>query len=354
MSTKIPITIFSGFLGSGKTTLISDLVTGCNDRLFTVLVNEFGSASFDGTVLAEHGHKHVRVVNVTEKLIGYEQDDQFEKTISEAATNAPVDHIVIETSGLAVPTAVAERLMREDLAGRFQLDAIVTVVDVPAVLSGRFNQNNSEHEVFAQQLLCADIVVLNKVDDVSHEDILKAEQCVRQSAPAVRFVEVAHHAHINPKLLLGMHLHEPRGHAAAHAPINVTPGAAAPIQNGHTHSGMDAHEHGLSTHEHLHEHDPAWLSFVLHSHDSQAELKLQNAIKQLAQTEPLLRAKGHIQTADCATVEIQCVRDRVVCTPVKGQHPEAVDESSIVFIGYNLDRHKVTHEMNRLTATTWS
>src|SRR5262249_2271603 len=156
------------------------------------------------------------------------------------------DHVIIETSGLAAPTAVMQRIAAEPLNDKFILDAVVTVIDVPWLLESSVLQDPSTAPVFSSQLTAADIIVLNKIDDLSSHQLETAADLVRTSAPSVRFLELAHHAHLEASLLLGMHLHEPRHQVFAHA-VSTAEATA----DGHSHSGLGAHEHGLLTHTHM-------------------------------------------------------------------------------------------------------
>jgi cobalamin biosynthesis protein CobW len=123
--------------------------------------------------------------------------------------------------------------------------------------------------------------------------------------------------------------------------------------DGHSHSGLRAHMHGLSTHTHFHEQDPGWLSFTLRSGQRQSLGALRTALEQVAEAEPLLRCKGFALGSESGhPVLLQGVRTRVVATE---QAPQAqLRESELVFIGYHLSRSRVASMLTRLTGTAWS
>jgi cobalamin biosynthesis protein CobW len=131
--------------------------------------------------------------------------------------------------------------------------------------------------------------------------------------------------------------------------------------DGHAHSGLMAHSHGLTTHAHFHEQDPGWLSFTLRSGAHQDINALRGALERVAEAEPLLRCKGFaLSTEDGSQVLLQGVRTRVVTTTAPSKRapqppPEqSLQSSELVFIGYHLSRSRVAAALSRLTSTVWS
>ena len=177
MQTLIPVTVVTGFLGSGKTTLLSSLLERRQTRRLAILINEFGEVSIDGPLIrqAADGDDLVQIHDFAYGLIAYGGDEKFIPTMQAIAKRrANFDHVLIETSGLALPTAVMELLQGPELANDFILDATLAVVDTPLLLTDSFERNRAEsnsHSVensvasmFEQQLEFADVVVLNKID----------------------------------------------------------------------------------------------------------------------------------------------------------------------------------------------
>ena len=360
----IPVTLVTGFLGSGKTTLLSSLIKTRQSRRLALLINEFGEVSIDGALMrgSAGGSEQIRIHDFPYGLIAYGDDEHFIPTLlAIAERRATVDHVLIETSGLALPTAVMALLQSPILAGEFILDATLAVVDTPLLLTDQFDRDpiknspqaaiaDSVANLFEQQLEYADVVVLNKIDALDEEALLLAEQRIRDRAPKVRFLELAYHAQLDIRLALGLRLHQPA--------FTVVPGSDTPTLsshnrlNGHVHSGLAGHSHGLSTHKHFHEQDPGWLSFVLRSSEPQRAETVKHALTAAAKAEPVLRSKGFIaaENPDEAML-VQGVRARVLVSRHAAQKPG--QSSEIVFIGYHLSRNKIAALLSELTGTAW-
>ena len=402
MNALIPVTIVTGFLGSGKTTLLSSLIKHRQTRRLALLINEFGEVSIDGALIRDTAgeDQHVRIHDFAYGLIAYGDDTRFIPTMKAlAARRAGIDHVLIETSGLALPTAVMELLQSPELAEDFILDATLAVVDTPLLLADQFERTggvpdgdsdrdstagdrtaedhatgshaaqdcategrvaDSVATMFERQLEHADVVVLNKIDALDEAALLEAETRVRRRAPKVRFLELAWRAELDIRLALGLRLHQPTqtAHEHRYTPVAAMPGADARVLtdqqrlNGHAHSGLGRHSHGLATHKHFHEQDPGWMSFVLRSAAPQPAQILQTALAEIARREPVLRAKGYIRAADTPhAVLVQGVRTRVSLE--QDVQKPAATKSELVFIGYHLSRSVVAALLSELTASTW-
>ena len=369
MNRPIPVTVIAGFLGSGKTTLLTSLIRSRQSRRLAILINEFGEASIDGAIVREaaSGSEEIQIHDFPHGLIAYGSDERFIPTMRAiAARRANVDHVLIETSGLALPTAVMATLQASELASDFILDATLAVVDTPLLLLGELKDSLSgapaavaspTATLFKQQLESADLVVLNKIDSLHPDALLSAEALVRKLAPNVRFIELAYQARLDIRLALGLRLHQPtfdeRSHP--HPSRTRTPqphGGSRPL-DGHAHSGLAAHVHGVATHSHFHEQDPGWLSFVLRSDERQDMAKLEAALRSAAQSEPMLRSKGFVRTdGPERMVLVQGVRNRVSIGADGATKHSALSE--LVFIGYHLSRAKVAARLAEMTGTTWT
>jgi len=364
MKKLIPVTIITGFLGSGKTTLLRSLVDRRQTRRLAILINEFGEISIDSALVRDGADEQVRVHDFADGLIAYGDDALFVPTMQAiAARRANVDHVLIETSGLALPTAVMALLQGAALAGDFLLDATIAVVDTPLLLSDQFEHDvgvNAVAEMFERQLEFADVVVLNKVDELDDDQLLLAETRVRLRAPNVRFLELARQAQLDIRLALGLRLHQPTRteHDHSYTLLASMPGPQAGVLasqrslNGHAHSGLAGHSHGLSTHKHFHEQDPGWLSFVLRSATPQDGESLKAALREAAMAEPILRCKGFVQTGTGRSpLLVQGVRARVDIEE-DGVRP-AGKRSELVFIGYHVSRSRVAALLSSLTGSHW-
>ncbi len=361
MNTPIPVTVITGFLGSGKTTLLANLVKNRQARRVAVLINEFGEVSIDGAIMRNH-EPEVEVYDIAAGLIAYNAEDGFLSSLSEIAKRRKhIDHVLIETSGLALPTAVMEALQGSALCDDFILDATLAVVDTPLLLASGFDPDRSStaeafptsvHSsaiLFKRQLESADVVILNKIDNLQENALLEAETQVRRRAPGVRFIELAYDAQLDIRLAMGLKLHQTTytAHSKHHSLFAGL--------DGHSHSGISAHVHGLQTHKHFHAHDPGWLSFVLRSSEPQDPNALTLALEKAVEAQPILRSKGFAHIRSLAQNKqlllLQSVRKRISSTVES--RDSITNNSEIVFIGYHLDRAVVAQLFNDITGTQW-
>jgi len=199
---RIPATIVTGFLGAGKTTLIRQLIQRAKGRRIAIVVNEFGDMGFDGSLLAECDDdcRPDHIVELTNGCICCTVADEFLPTIEMLLRRDPApEHIVIETSGLALPQPLVCAFAWPDVKHRVTVDGVVTVVDAAAIAAGRFApdveatraqlaadpavvHDDPIEELFEDQLRCADLIVMTKADLVSAGALAEAEATVRREA----------------------------------------------------------------------------------------------------------------------------------------------------------------------------
>ena len=221
---RIPATIVTGFLGAGKTTLIRHLLQNAGGRKIALIVNEFGDVGFDGQVLADCGSEACGkddIIELSNGCICCTVADDFlpamEKILGRAA---PPDHIVIETSGLALPQPLVKAFAWPSVKSRVTVDGVVTVVDAAAVAEGRVASDEAklaeqrakdlslEHddpveELFEDQLRCADLILISKADLVDEAGLARVEAAIAEDRrPAARTIRVANGA-IPADILLG-------------------------------------------------------------------------------------------------------------------------------------------------------
>jgi cobalamin biosynthesis protein CobW len=207
---KVPCTIVTGFLGAGKTTLVRNVLENA-DRRLAVIVNEFGDVGIDGQILKNCGVENCpedAIVELANGCICCTVADDFVPALKSLLDRPnPPEHIVIETSGLALPKPLVKAFNWPEIASRVTVDGVVTVVDGAAVAAGRFaddpeaiaaqraNDESLDHdnpleEVFEDQLLCADLVILNKADLMSAEQRKDVTAEIGRTLPrAVKVVE---------------------------------------------------------------------------------------------------------------------------------------------------------------------
>ena len=227
---KIPATIVTGFLGSGKTTLLRHILDNADGRRIAVIVNEFGELGIDGDILQACGigcdESGAPIEGTLYELANgcmccTVQEEVFPVMKQLAARRDQIDAILIETSGLALPKPLVQAFQWPEIASVFTVDAVVTVVDTPATAAGQFaafpdavdeqrradpnlDHESPLHELFEDQLSAADLVVLNKVDGVSAEELAKVQAMVREElSPEVKVVQ-ADHGRLPLDVLLGL------------------------------------------------------------------------------------------------------------------------------------------------------
>ena len=182
---KIPATVITGFLGAGKTTIIRNMLTNTGGKKIALIIKEFGDLGVDGDVLKGCGAENCTeddIIELTNGCICCTVADDFVPTMQKLLDrDVKPDHIVIETSGLALPQPLVAAFNWPDIRTRVTVDGVVTVVDSAAVAAGRFaddheavaaqraEDDNLDHEspieeLFEDQLTCADLIVLNKTD----------------------------------------------------------------------------------------------------------------------------------------------------------------------------------------------
>ena len=225
---KIPATIVTGFLGSGKTTLLRELLLNAEGRRIAVIVNEFGELGIDGELLRgcgigcdEDGMPNGQLFELANGCLCCTVQEEFAPVMELlAARRDQIDHLVIETSGLALPKPLVQAFQWPALRNAFTVDAVITVVDAPAVAAGRFADDpaavnvqrraddNLDHdsplaELFEDQLATADLVVVHKTDGLDAAALARVEAIIRtETAPGVKLVQ-AQHGRIPIDLLLG-------------------------------------------------------------------------------------------------------------------------------------------------------
>ena len=222
---KIPATVITGFLGAGKTTLIRHLLANANGARIALIINEFGDLGIDREVLLGCGIEDCGeddVVELANGCICCTVADDFLPTMEMLLERAePPDHIVIETSGLALPKPLVKAFTWPEIRAKVTVDGVIAVVDGPAVAAGLFADDpeaveaaraadpNLEHdmplqEVYEDQLHCADMVVLNKSDLMEPDALADARDGITSVLdPAVKVVPTAHGV-IDAGALLGL------------------------------------------------------------------------------------------------------------------------------------------------------
>lgn len=222
---KVPCTIVTGFLGAGKTTLVRNVLMNAGGRRLAVIVNEFGDVGIDGEILKGCGDAACpedRIVELSNGCLCCTVADEFVPALAALlALPEPPEHIVIETSGLALPKPLVQAFNWPEIAGRVTVDGVITIIDGKAVADGRFaddpeavaeqraedsslDHDNPLEEVYEDQLFCADLIVLNKTDLMSAEERAAVVRDIKAAVPrAVKVVETEG-GKIETAVLLGL------------------------------------------------------------------------------------------------------------------------------------------------------
>jgi cobalamin biosynthesis protein CobW len=226
MASRIPVTIITGFLGSGKTTLIRHLLTHNQGRRIAVIVNEFGELGIDGDLLRScqicpEDEAPSNIVELTNGCLCCTVQEEFLPTMQALiARRDDIDCILIETSGLALPKPLITAFRWPEIRTAATVDAVITVVDCDAVADGRFASDpvavdlqrrsdaELEHEtplqeLFEDQLACADLVILNKTDLVNREQYQSVIDLINSElSRSVKIVD-SDRGTIDPETILG-------------------------------------------------------------------------------------------------------------------------------------------------------
>ncbi|MBT0955853.1 cobalamin biosynthesis protein CobW [Alphaproteobacteria bacterium KMM 3653] len=302
---KIPVTVVTGFLGSGKTTLIRHLMQNPQGKRLAILVNEFGTVGVDGEILkscADENCPDENIVELANGCICCTVADDFIPTI-EALMALPTkpDHILIETSGLALPKPLLKAFEWPAIRSKITVDGVIALADAEAVAAGRFAPDEAavqaqreaddslDHEtplseVFEDQISCADIILLTKADLAGEAGVEAARKIIAAEAPRPLPTLAISEGEIDPRTILGLG-------AAAEDDLDSRP------------SHHDGH--------HDHEHDD-FDTVVIELDEIEDPEALSAAIQRLAREQNILRVKGHIAVSGKPMrLLVQAVGERV-------------------------------------------
>ena len=347
MAGKIPATVITGFLGAGKTTLVQHMLRNANGKRIALIINEFGDLGIDGDLLKGCGIEGCSdddVVELSNGCICCTVAEDFVPAIEKLlGRENPPDHIVIETSGLALPQPLVRAFNWPEIRSKVTVDGVVTVVDSEALHAGRFAHNEAaidaqrsademlDHEtplseLFEDQLACADMIILNKADLLSAAQADDLEASLRAGVRSgVQFIRAEMGA-VSPRTLLGMGVGAEDDLSARHEVHH----------HHHDHDGDDHHHH-----EHGHDEFETFQVSrgVVEDVDSFAEL-----VTQTIRDNDILRLKGFAQVGDKPMrLVIQAVGPRIETYFDRPLRTDEKGKTNLVVIGQaGLDRAAIT------------
>ena len=328
MATKIPVTVVTGFLGSGKTTLIRYLLQNNQGRRIAVLVNEFGELGIDGELLkscqvcpeeARGEDSLPQIVELTNGCLCCTVQEEFLPTMQELLKRRDsLDGILVETSGLALPKPLITAFRWHEIRNAATVDAVITVVEQ------RQADDSLEHEtplqeLFEDQLACADLVVLNKTDLIDATTQAEVIQLVQQELPRQVKIVKSDRGQLDASILLGFQ-------AAVEDDLSNRP------------SHHDTEE------DHEHEEEITSTHIILNrTFEPDA---LQNQLQALAKEQDIYRIKGFVAVANKPMrLVLQGVGMRFDRFYDRLWQPEEMPQTRLVFIGRSLNPNAIESQL---------
>ncbi|MDR7035195.1 cobalamin biosynthesis protein CobW [Mesorhizobium sp. BE184] len=326
-ATRVPCTVVTGFLGAGKTTLIRHILENAKGKRLALIVNEFGDVGVDGEILKGCGVESCPEENIVELANGCiccTVADDFVPALDQILSHTPrVDHILIETSGLALPKPLVQAFQWPSVKSRVTVDGVVAVVDGPALAEGRVASNmdalaaqraqdgtldhdDPVEEVFEDQVACADLIILSKSDLMDAAGSARANTVIGEHiSRAVKIVPTAH-GKVDPSVLLGLGL-----------------AVEDDIEN------RKSHHDGMGDHEH-----DDFDSFVIELPSIASPDELAARVSKAAEEENVLRVKGFVDVdAKPMRLLVQAVGPRVNHYYDRAWTPQDDRRSRLVVIG---------------------
>lgn len=346
---KIPATIVTGFLGSGKTTLLSNVLKQAAGKRIAVIVNEFGELDIDAELIrscpldcedesAEVVEGESGIYELANGCICCTVEEEFLPVMQQlVARRDDIDHILIETSGLALPKPLVQAFNWPEIKQHFTVDAVITVVDGPAVAAGRFahdedkvqeqrladeglDHDPSLQELLDDQLSAADLVVVSKNDLLSDEQCELVKKVIDAKVPQAVKTTYVENGEVQLDLLIGLD--------------SATEDKIDKVHNHHDHH----HAHG-EHHDHAHDH---FDSHVISVGEVDSE-KLQAILQDLITTQTIYRVKGFVAVPEKPMRQIiQAVGKRLDVHFDRLWTAEEPRLTQLVFIGKELDLEQLT------------
>ena len=333
---KIPITVITGFLGVGKTTLVHNMIKNANGKKIAVLVNEFGEVGIDGDIIKSGcGDDECNLIELANGCICCTVQEEFLPAMLDLIERKEdIDHIVIETSGLAMPKPLVRAVNWPDLKPHITIDSVITVVDAVGMVTGelcnrekvqaqRLADDSLDHEtpieeLFLDQLSCADLVLVSKTDLLEADKLAEVKDLIiKKARPNVKIIPIQNGL-IDNELLLG-----------------IEASTEDDLDNRHS-----IHEHH---HEHHHDHDhDDDINTIMVEYAETADIKeLVKELKARVQQEEIYRIKGFVNIPNKPMrMVLQGVGERFDYYFDRAWKEDEARKTSLVIIGRNIEAAK--------------
>ncbi|MBW4680698.1 MAG: GTP-binding protein [Microcoleus vaginatus WJT46-NPBG5] len=323
----MPVTIITGFLGSGKTTVLNHILHNAQNLKVAVLVNEFGDINIDSQLLVSVDQDMVELTNGC--ICCTINDGLLDAVYKVLERGDRIDYLVIETTGIADPLPIALTFLGPELRDLTRLDSILTVVDAET-----FTPSHFESSAAFNQIAYGDIILLNKTDLATEEKIAQLEDYIHTVKAGSRILR-AQKGQVPLPLILDVALTQPASYPSTEE-----------SSHHHDHDHHDHHDHEHHHHSHHLEND----GFVSVSFQSDRPFLVNKFEKFLQEQLPenVFRAKGLIWFEESSNRQIFQLSGKRF--DIQADNWPEKPSNQLVFIGRNLNASQIQEHLNNCLA----